>query len=83
VVEECVERGGAQRIADAGLVVEIIGGTLANGTVLTPFIAVREPSFICRMPGGELKYEEPRVIERDLGAEIAEGERLRAEHGRV
>jgi hypothetical protein len=65
------------------MVVEIIGGTLANGTEIRPFIAVREPSFICRMPGGELKYETPRVVERDLGAEIAESEQLRAEHGRV
>lgn len=79
VVEECVEHGGAQRIAEAGLVVEIIGGTLASGTEITPFIAVREPRY--RRATGD--YEPGRVIERDLGAEIAESEQLRAAHGRV
>lgn len=69
VVQEIID-GGGERIVAQGMAVEII---TAPEWGLTPFVAVAEPKYL-----GSGKYEEPKVVTRDLAAEKAEADRLRA-----
>lgn len=69
VVQEVID-GGGERIVAQGMAVEVI---TAPDWGMEPFIAVAEPKYL-----GNGKYEEPRMVTRDLVAEKAEADRLRA-----